>query len=180
MNRLLDPHQHDDLLNYRLKRLVSLGGAPAIRLCEGRYGISRSQWRLTAALVEDGAMSPGALTRRVRVDAGRVSLGIAALIEKGLVVRQGEQRDKRRALVAATVAGRALYAELFPQLAAINRRIATVLSEEEAAQLDAFLERLTLRAQSIYDEGGGVDVRAERRLGGSRRVPPVGEPHRRE
>ena len=45
MQHLQDPQRHDDLLNYRLKRLVGLGGAPAVRLCEGRFGISRTEWR---------------------------------------------------------------------------------------------------------------------------------------
>ena len=44
--RLAHPAEHADLLNYQLKRLVNYGGAPAIRLCEGRYGITRSEWRV--------------------------------------------------------------------------------------------------------------------------------------
>jgi hypothetical protein len=31
---------------------------PAIRLCEGGYGIARTEWRLIAALVESGPLSP--------------------------------------------------------------------------------------------------------------------------
>lgn len=50
MSVLQHPRKHDDLLNYRLKRLFSLGGAPAVRLCEGRYGIARNEWRMIAAL----------------------------------------------------------------------------------------------------------------------------------
>jgi DNA-binding MarR family transcriptional regulator len=169
MGTLRDPRQHDELLNYQLNRLVRIGGAPAIRLCEGRYGISRFQWRLTAALVEDGPMSPGALSLRVRVDPGRVSLALSALIEKGLASRARQAGDKRRALVTATSAGHALYAELFPQLAAINRRLTAVLTEDEAERLAEYLRRLTLHAMQIYDAGGGVDARTERRLGRSGR-----------
>ena len=174
MGTLRDPRRHDELLNYQLNRLVRIGGAPAIRLCEGRYGISRFQWRLTAALVEDGPMAPGALSRRVQIDPGRVSLVVATLIEKGLVTRHKQTDDKRRALLSAAPTGRALYAELFPQLAAINRRLASVLSEDEAARLEDYLRRLTARAVQVHDEGGGVDVRTDRRLGGSRRTPAFG------
>ena len=170
MSALKDPRRHDDLLNYRLKRAVMLGGAPAIRLCEGSFGVSRFQWRLVAALVEDGPMSPGALTRRVGLEKGRVSLTLAALIEKGLVARSGQSADKRRAVVGATQSGQALYRELFPQLCAINRRLASVLTEDEALRLEDYLHRLTVHAQAIYDEGGGVGVRADRRRGGSRRI----------
>ena len=170
MNSLRDPRQHDDLLNYQLKRLLSVGGAPAIRLCEGRYGVSRLQWRLTAALVEHGAMSPSELARRTHVEPGRASRAVTGLVEKRLVHREEHAGDRRRALLSATESGKALYAELFPQLAAINRRIAAVLDDAEAATLEHCLSKLTEHAQRIYDEGGGVDARAERRIGGSRRL----------
>ena len=48
--RLRDPQTLDDLLNYRLLRLYAQSGAPVIRLLEGRYGISRREWRLLALL----------------------------------------------------------------------------------------------------------------------------------
>jgi len=169
MSRLGDPQQHDDLLNYQLKRLLAIGGAPAIRLCEGRYGVTRVEWRLVAALVEDGPVSPTALATRARVEAGRVSQTLGRLRDKGLVRRDEQPGNRRRALVAATEAGHALYAELWPQLAAINKRIVAALDEHEAQVLEACLRKLTERAQQIYDEGGGVDVRTDRRLGGSRR-----------
>ena len=77
--------------------------------------------------------------------------------------------DKRHATVRVSAAGARLYAALFPQLAEINRRIMSVLDESEALLLEEFLRRLTARAQQIHNDGDGVDARADRRLGGSRR-----------
>ena len=170
MSRLVNPEKHDDLLNYQLKRLVGIGGAPAIRLCEGRYGVTRQEWRLIAALVEDGAMSPSTVARRCwPSEPGRISRIISSLIAKGLVRRAQLSSDGRRAMVEATADASRIYAELFPQLAEINRRIMMVLDEEEAILLATFLEKLTERARQIHDDGDGVDARADRRLGGSRR-----------
>ena len=169
MHPLQDPQQHDDLLNYRLKRLLALGGAPAIRLCEGRFGVSRLEWRLVAALVESGACSPSALAERAHVELPRVSRTLRRLIGKELVERCAADTDARRFVVAASASGETLYRALWPELAAINRRVASVLSAEEAVVLDRCLAKLTAQAQQLQDEGGGVDVRTERRLGGSRR-----------
>jgi len=169
MSRLADPQEHDDLLNYQLKRLVSLGGAPAIRLCEGRYGIARTEWRLIAALVESGPLSPMALAERARFDPGRTSQTVAKLRDKGLVQREPDPAHRKRAIVAVTAAGQRLHAELWPQLAEINRRLVAALDPSEASVLETCLRKLTERAQQIHDEGGGVDVRTDRRLGGSRR-----------
>ena len=88
---------------------------------------------------------------------------------KQLVRRVQQPDNKRRATVEATDAGHRLYAGLFPQLAEINRRIMAVLDESEALVLEEFLARLTERARQIHEEGDGVEVRADRRLGGSRR-----------
>lgn len=170
MSVLRHPRKHDDLLNYRLKRLFKLGGAPAVRLCEGRYGISRNEWRIIAALHEDGPQSPSALHERVGGDRARTSRVVAALVEKRLVVRQVDDKDKRRAMLRVTQAGRALYAELFPQLASINERLMAALNAGESALLEEFLERLTKHAERIQREGDGVAERADRRHGGSRVV----------
>ena len=170
MSVLRRPCKHDDLLNYRLKRLFSIGGAPAVRLCEGRYGIARNEWRMVAALCEDGPQSPSALNARIGGDRARTSRVVAGLVEKGLVERRVDGADRRRATLLATDAGRALYAELFPQLAAINERLMSVLDPREAALLEEFLERLTQQARKVQREGDGVEERADRRKGGSRSV----------
>jgi DNA-binding MarR family transcriptional regulator len=171
MSRLRQPKKHDDLLNFQLKRLFKLGGAPAVRLCEGRYGIARSEWRIVAALVEEGPLSPSALHACVGGDAGRISRVVADLVEKGLVIRHPNPSDKRRATLAAASSAKALYADIFPQLSRINERLMSVLSEREANLLEDFLERLTENARGIEEErGDGRDARADRRRGGARRV----------
>jgi DNA-binding MarR family transcriptional regulator len=170
MSSLRNPRQHDDLLNYQLKRLVTIGGAPAIRLCEGRYGVTRSEWRVIAAFVEDGPMSPSVLAQRTHIEQARASKIITDVIAKGMLQRAAQPGDRRRATVSATPAGKRLYAELFPRLAEINRRIMTALDEREAVALERYLQKLTDRALEIHGAGGGVDVLANRRRGGSRRM----------
>src|SRR5204863_1196315 len=150
-SNLRHPQQHDELLNYRLKRLFTMGGAPAVRLCEGSFGLPRFEWRVVAALVERGAVSPSQLSARVGMDAGRVSRAIGGLVEKKLVVRYRQPGDRRRATVSATDSGRRLYAELFPRLAEINSRLVNVLTDSELNLLDRYLNKLTQHARKILD-----------------------------
>lgn len=175
MSGLADPTEHDELLNFRLKRLVKLGGAPAIRLCEGRYGVTRQQWRMLAAVVESGPMSPSMLAEVVKQERALVSRHVTELVAKNLVRRVEFAGDRRRAELGATPAGHRLYEELFPLLAQINRRLMMALDAGEAAMLERVLDKLTARARQIHAEGGGVAARADRRNGGSRcslpRVP---------
>lgn len=59
------PTRCDELLNFRIARLLSVSGALQIRLCEGRFGISRREWRLIAMLADHGVLSPSELAQNV-------------------------------------------------------------------------------------------------------------------
>lgn len=71
--------------------------------------------------------------------------------------------------MALTAAGRRLYDELFPQIAAINAAVLACLDDDSVHALDAALSRLTQEAERLNLEVQR-DVRADRRAGGSRRV----------
>lgn len=163
------PRDLDDLLNYRLARLMAESGAPVVRLCEGRYGISRREWRLVALLAAHGESSPSALAERGDLDRARTSRAIGSLVRKRLVRRVPLPGDARRALVALTPAGRALYDELFPVVADINARVLEVLEPPLAAALDEALRRLTAHAAEL-NRVVARDVQADRRRGGRQRA----------
>jgi len=51
-------------LLYRMSRLLAVGGSMVIRLCEGRFGITRREWRLVATLAGRGELSSSQLADR--------------------------------------------------------------------------------------------------------------------
>lgn len=170
-SRLRAPVCLDDLLNYRLARLVATSGAPVIRLCEGGYGITRREWRIVALLADQGALSPSTLAERGDLDRARTSRAITALVAKKLIERIAEPGDRRRATVGLTASGRALYDELFPQVAQINRDVVAALDDEALAAFDAALAALTKLAAQRNREVATA-VHADRRHGGTRRHWP--------
>jgi DNA-binding MarR family transcriptional regulator len=166
---LADPRKSGDLLNYRLSRLLAASGAMITRLCEGRYGITRREWRVIAVLAEGGAISPSELAERTHLERGRVSALITQLVAKKLVQRVPVPGDARRAEVRLTEAGRSVYDELLPQSAAFNREVLAVLGPEERAAFEQMLQRLTEAAETIA-AAKPVSEKADRRRGGARRV----------
>ncbi|HEY4372499.1 MAG TPA: MarR family transcriptional regulator [Burkholderiales bacterium] len=164
------PATVDDLLNFRLARLHASSGALVLRLCEGRYGITRREWRLIALLAAHGPMSPSVLAERAHIDRARTSRVITLLMEKKLVSRSRVPGDYRRAEVALTEAGRKLYRELFPQSAALSAQLLEVLTQRQRRELDRILDLLTREADAMARTMLPVDVKADRRHGGSRRV----------
>jgi hypothetical protein len=97
---------------------------------------------------------------------------IGVLVGKRLVQRIAAAPGHARHEVRATAAGQCLYADLFPQLAAINRRLMAALDTDEALVLERLLDKLWDRARAIREQDAGTEPdqpRADRRHGGSRR-----------
>ena len=170
---LRQPGTFDDLLNYRLQRLFAASGAPVIRLLEGRYGITRREWRLLATLGSRGPLSPSTLAEECHLDRPRASRAISSLHTKGLIDRDAQRGDARRVRIALTQSGTALYQELFEQVAAINIRLVECLDDRTLQIFEDAMERLT--ASAIQLNATLVqDVGADRHAGSARR-PRAGE-----
>lgn len=163
------PRTVDDLLNYRLSCLLASSGAMTTRLCEGRYGITRREWRLIALLAAHGAMSPSQLAERGHLERARTSRWITELVSKGLVERRTDLEDRRRAELQLTAAGRQLYEELFPQSVGFHQQVLSALTPQERTAFDAALAKLTVHAERIA-ASNPVAEKADRRHGGARRV----------
>ena len=166
---LRHPTDLDELLNYRLLKLFAVSGAPVIRLLEGRYGIARREWRLLAQLAHGGPMSPSVLAERANLDRPRTSRAVGVLVAKRLVEREVQPGDARRARVALSAEGRALYDEIFPQVAALNASVVAALDDATVHALDTALHLLTERALSVNAEAVR-DVQADRHRGGTHRI----------
>ena len=160
---LNQPQSISDLLLFRINRLLSVGGAPVIRLCEGAHGISRREWRLLAAMANGGGLMPSQLAQHAQLDRARTSKAITSLVQKKLVQREVQLGDKRKALVRLSDAGRALYARLFPQVLVIHHELLSVLTPAEVALLDGLLDKLQVSADGAKEHVGGP--RADRRRG---------------
>lgn len=168
-SRLRAPRDITDLLNFRLAALVGASGAAVIRLCEGQYGVSRREWALLGLLAVRGAQAPSEIADQCHLDRTRVSRAITRLTAKGLIRRQTLDGDRRRASVALTPAGQALYRQLFDEVAAINRRLVETLSNEELATLDTLLTALTEQAVRVKRQVATTVSTNRWRGGGARR-----------
>ena len=165
-----DPVNVDDLLNYRLSLLLAASGAMVTRLCEGKYGITRREWRMICILSVHGAMSPSDLAERAHLERARVSRHISDLVAKNLVARSKVAGDKRRAQVKLLPSGQALYDELFPQSVHFNNMVLQALQPAELSAFDEALARLTGVAEKL-SSSRPLAEKADRRHGGSRRFP---------
>jgi DNA-binding MarR family transcriptional regulator len=154
----------DDLLLYRLSRLLGVGGSPVIRLCEGRFGITRREWRVIASLKPGGRMLSSELALLTQLDRARTSRTVSSLVVKGLLDREGVAGDLRKATVCLTEKGLGVYEALFPVVVQLNAQLVQTLSDEELTVLDKALHAMQRQAEDML---GRDDLpKADRRRGG--------------
>ena len=146
---LADPALLDDLLLYRLSRLLATAGAMVIRLCEGRFGITRREWRVIALLAQEDGLLSSQLAERAQLDRARTSRAVTSLVAKGLLRREAGRADRRQARLQLTDAGRSLYEALFPLVRDINRELLAVLPEAQTRSLAEALALLQEQAQRM-------------------------------
>lgn len=142
----------DELLLYRLSRLLSVAGSMVIRLCEGRFGITRREWRLIATLASRGELSSSQLAEHAQLDRARTSKAVGSLVAKGLLSRTPTAGDRRQVLLRLTERGQAVYDALYPLVTQINADLMAALDAEDAARLDEALHRLQARAEQLAGE----------------------------
>jgi len=139
----------DGLLLYRLSRLLGVAGSMVIRLCEGRFGITRREWRLIATLASRGALGSSQLAEHAQLDRARTSRAVGSLVAKGLVSRSQPGGDRRQVLLCLTDDGRAIHSQLYPLVQQIHDDLMAALTPQAAQQLDDSLARLQERAQAL-------------------------------
>ncbi|MBO9354658.1 MarR family transcriptional regulator [Bordetella petrii] len=141
-----------------------------VRLCEGRFGITRREWRLLAAAVEYGPLTSAELAATARLDLVRTSRALGTLCEKGWTERVRDTHDKRITNVMATESGHALYRAMLPEIARLNALLMADLGPDERRQLLRLLQVVAQRGERMATENVVAD-KASRRQGGTRRPP---------
>lgn len=162
--KTLNPETIDDMLLYRLSRLLGTAGSLVIRLCEGEFGITRREWRVLAQLGRQDGILSSELAVRAQLDRARTSRAVTALVAKGLVQRNPKPHDRRQVVLELTQAGRALYRAVLPRVAQIHGDLVSGLQTAEVAVLDDLLQRLQHRADAL--QRVALLPKADRRRGG--------------
>jgi DNA-binding MarR family transcriptional regulator len=153
---------------FRIYRAWSAANPIFTRLCEGRFNITRREWRILATSVAHGRLGSAALAEAAMLDSVRTSRTITALCEKGWLQRQRDTQDARNIYVEASPAGLELYRRIMPIIVELNEQVAQDLSAEERRVLDAALDKIMRRSQSLL-QAEVIKDRPHRGQGGTRR-----------
>ena len=132
----------DEFIPFRLSFTSNLVSDTIARTYQSLFGLSIPEWRLVAVVAETGGVSQGAIGGRTRMDKVTVSRAAIALVERGLMVREGNPGDKRSHLLKLTEAGKELYRAVAPKALDLERRIFESFSAEELEGFVTMLRRI--------------------------------------
>ena len=132
----------DGFLPYRLSILSNAVSRKIADIYEREFGLSIWQWRIIAVLGEREGLTSTEVAQRTLMDKPTVSRAAASLIERGILERDIDLDDRRRAPMRLSSEGQAIYAAVIPMALDSEREFLDALSSDEAATLHALLSRL--------------------------------------
>jgi DNA-binding MarR family transcriptional regulator len=111
------------------------------------HGLSVAQFHLLGALKSGGGVLSTGEIARIMMRASQTITGLVDRLEaQGLVERQADQRDRRKANVCITEAGERRLAEALPTANRLAESIVSPLTDEELRDLEAKMRRLVANA----------------------------------
>jgi DNA-binding MarR family transcriptional regulator len=144
-------------LPFRINVLSNQLSRRIARFYGEQYKLTGPEWRIMAVLGQSGAQSALNLAEQTTMDKVRVSRAIAKLLKSGVVTRQSDPEDRRRAILNLTAKGQAIYAEIVPLVQDIEADILAILSNAERTALERVLAKIEAHigganVDSAFDE----------------------------
>jgi DNA-binding MarR family transcriptional regulator len=139
----------ENFLPYRLSVLAQLVSQSLHDLYAGPFELTVTQWRVMAALGRFAPLTASDVGQRIVMDKVAVSRAVAGLMQRGLVERATDRRDRRRARLRLSARGRAMHARIVPLALDYESRLYGALSSEERRSFDALTDRLLGHAKAL-------------------------------
>jgi DNA-binding MarR family transcriptional regulator len=138
----------DQFIPYRLSVASNAVSSHIADSYRKRFGLKTAEWRVIAILAEQDRMTPQALGEATRMDKITVSRASAALIDRSLVLAEGNPADGRSHFLSLTGDGRALYNEIAPEALKLEAALLAPFTPQERHMLETLLRRVELAAKS--------------------------------
>ena len=132
----------EDFLPHRLSVVSARAHRLFARAYADRAGLSVPEWQVLSVLARSGDLCATDVARQAAMDKVKVSRAVRSLIERRLVRRAEDRRDRRVRRLAITALGRRVQAGTMPLVHALESEMLGPLSAEDRERLRAVLSRL--------------------------------------
>jgi len=148
-------------ISYRFGLVAARMGKVMAARYVAPHDLPMPAWRALAVIARFGPISAGELGAQTSSDAFRVVRAIDLLVQRGLITRDADPADRRRARLELTADGRALYREIEKGALANENFLRAALTPEDLASLDRILAVLENQVKAL----GENKPKAARRRG---------------
>ena len=132
----------DDSIFFRLVRVVNLTARPFSESIGKAHRLSLNEWRVLLVLANHAGIAANEVAALTGLDKMSVSRALAALGQRGRVVRRVDPADKRRLLLRLSAEGERLYVRIGRPAKERERSLFRGIGADEQAQLGRTLDRL--------------------------------------
>ncbi|MDO5505862.1 MAG: MarR family winged helix-turn-helix transcriptional regulator [Pseudoxanthomonas suwonensis] len=142
----------ESFVPYRLSVLSNRISQRIADVYAERFGIGVTEWRVIAVLGRFPGLSAADVAERTAMDKVAVSRALARLLQRGLLLRDTADEDRRRSVLALSPAGRAVHAEVAPLALRIEARLLARLDAGERHHLQRLLDKLERGIPAIGED----------------------------
>jgi MarR family 2-MHQ and catechol resistance regulon transcriptional repressor len=140
--------------------------AAYVETCIAAEGLCLSDFMVLEVLLHKGPMTISGIGEKVLLANASMTAAVDRLAEKGLVVRQSSENDRRSKIVTLTREGRPFISELYARHARDIEAVTGVLTQREKDQLRSLLKKLGLSAKAAtWQLGAGSRLATSKRAG---------------
>lgn len=140
----MSTHDLENLITFRLARLVSELNRQSNRLLRQTGGLNVPEWRVVSLLGKGGEMNGRQLGSLARLDPGLLSRTLNGLEQRGLIVTTRRPDDRRAVWASLTPAGWDVEKATRPVMLARHERLMASLSSEQQAIILPLIDQLYL------------------------------------
>jgi DNA-binding MarR family transcriptional regulator len=114
------------------------------------FGLSVNGWKLLSVIEYFGPLSASEAGAHTSLEPAKVTRGIDALAQQGLVLRREDSADRRRTILTLSAKGRRLHDKIEQVSRALERELLRVLTPSERTMLYRTLDKLERRSSEIF------------------------------
>ena len=118
----------------------------------GKLGFTAAQWPILRAVADGGTPIAADLCRRLNYDTGSMTRMLNRLEEKGVIVREPAEDDRRIVRVRMTAAGRRIYPKLRDATLRVLNNLVAGFSATEVRRMHEQLRRMHSNMDYVHDD----------------------------
>lgn len=148
---MVQKRRHREYIGYRVYS-TQRALARSLELSLAPFGLTPGQWNALNQLEEHGAMTQKQLAALVQKEQATIARSIERLVQRGLVKRTPDPRDRRANIIEVTPAASQLLSEIEPAATRRHEQIAQGISEADLSVFFDVLDQVEANALNVIDQ----------------------------